>query len=69
MSVSFFAEEDENSGRNIARSYFIGVLVIIGPFVLVNAALLYVLPLAALARSPVAPLVAAAAAFGDGAQP
>ena len=63
-AVSFFAEEDDNPGRNIPRSYFLGVLVIIGLYVLLNAAILYVLPLPAIAHSPVAASVAAAAAFG-----
>jgi basic amino acid/polyamine antiporter, APA family len=65
MAVSFFAEEDDNPGRNIPLSYFIGVLVIIGLYVLLNAAILYILPLPALAHSPVAASLAAAAAFGS----
>ncbi len=64
-SVSFFAEEDHNPGRNIPRSYFVGVLAVMGLYVLLNAALLYVLPLAAIAHSPVAASVAVAAAFGS----
>ncbi len=63
-AVSFFAEEDDDPGRNIPRSYFFGVLVIIGLYVLLNAAILHVLPLAAIAHAPVAASVAAAAAFG-----
>ncbi len=64
-AVSFFAEEDDNPGRNIPRSYFFGVLVIMGLYALLNAAILYVLPLAAIAHSPVAASVAAAVAFGS----
>jgi len=64
MAVSFFAEEDENPGRNIPRSYFIGALTIIGLYLLINAAILYVLPVSAIAKSPLAASAAAAVAFG-----
>ena len=65
MSVSFFAEEDDDPGRNIPRSYFIGALTVIGLYVLINAAILYVLPLAVVAHSPLAAAAAAAVAFGS----
>lgn len=64
MSVSFFAEEDENPGKNIPRSYFIGAITIIVLYLLINGAVLYVLPLSKIAGSPLAASAAAAIAFG-----
>lgn len=65
MAVSFFAEEDENPGKNIARSYFIGAITIITLYLLINGAILYVLPLSSIAKSPLAASAAAAVAFGS----
>ncbi|MES2064430.1 MAG: APC family permease [Bacteroidota bacterium] len=65
MAVSFFAEEDENPGKNIARSYFIGAITIIILYLLINGAILYVLPLSSIAKSPLAASAAAAVAFGS----
>ncbi|MBD1392597.1 APC family permease [Mucilaginibacter glaciei] len=65
MSVSFFAEEDDNPGKNIPRSYFIGAITIIVLYVLFNAAILYVLPIATIAKSPLAASAAAAVVFGS----
>ncbi|WP_454802087.1 APC family permease [Mucilaginibacter phyllosphaerae] len=65
MAVSFFAEEDENPGKNIPRSYFIGAITIIVLYLLINGAVLYVLPLSAIAHSPLAASAAAAVAFGS----
>lgn len=65
MAVSFFAEEDENPGKNIPRSYFIGALTIIILYLLINGAILYVLPLTEIAKSPLAASAAAAVAFGS----
>lgn len=65
MSVSFFAEEDTNPGKNIPRSYFIGTLTIIVIYVLFNAAILYILPLSVIAQSPLAAAAAAAVVFGS----
>jgi len=65
MAVSFFAEEDEDPGKNIPRSYFIGALTIIGLYLLINAAILYVLPVNIVAKSPLAASAAAAVAFGS----
>lgn len=64
MSVSFFAEEDSDPSRNIPRSYLIGASSIAVLYVLINAAILYVLPVAAIASSPLAASDAAAVAFG-----
>jgi basic amino acid/polyamine antiporter, APA family len=65
MAVSFFAEEDENPGKNIPRSYFIGAITIIILYLLINGAVLYVLPLSEVAKSPLAASAAAAVAFGS----
>ena len=66
MSVSFFAEEDNDPGRNIPKSYFIGALTVALLYVLINAAILFVLPVAVIAQSPLAASDAAAVAFGKG---
>jgi basic amino acid/polyamine antiporter, APA family len=63
-AVSFFAEEDNNPGRNIPKSYLVGVLTITLVYVLINAAILYVLPVHQIAASPLAAAPAAAVAFG-----
>jgi APA family basic amino acid/polyamine antiporter len=64
MSVSFFAEEDDNPDRNIPRSYLIGALSVAIIYVLINAAILYVLPVSTIAQSTLAVSDAAAVAFG-----
>ena len=63
-SVIYFAEEDENPGRNIPRSLHAGVLSVIGIYLLVNVALLYVVPLPQLASSKLAAADAMRAIFG-----
>src|SRR5438477_170531 len=63
-SVIYFAEEDENPGRNIPRSLHAGVLSVIGIYLLVNVALLYVLPLPQLAASKLAAADAMRVVFG-----
>jgi APA family basic amino acid/polyamine antiporter len=63
-SVIYFAEEDENPGRNIPRSLHGGVLSVIGIYLLVNLALLYVLPLPQLAASKLAAADAMRVVFG-----
>ncbi|MCU7550881.1 APC family permease [Chitinophagaceae bacterium LB-8] len=64
MSVSFFAEEDQDPGHNIPKSYMIGALTVMLLYVLVNAAILYVLPVSAIANSTLAASDAASVAFG-----
>ncbi|HEX9979866.1 MAG TPA: APC family permease [Flavobacterium sp.] len=64
MSVSFFAEEDHDPARNIPRSYLFGAVSIAILYILINAAILYVLPVEAIAKSPLAASDAAAVAFG-----
>lgn len=64
FSVSFFAEEDNNPGKNIPKSYLIGTSTVMILYVLINAAILHVLPVDTIARSPMAASDAAAIAFG-----
>jgi APA family basic amino acid/polyamine antiporter len=63
-SVIYFAEEDENPGLNIPRSLHGGVLLVVGIYLLVNLALLYVLPLPQMAASKLAAADAMQVVFG-----
>jgi APA family basic amino acid/polyamine antiporter len=51
QSALYFTEEDRHPGRNLPRAMIGGVLAVIGVYLLVNVALLAVLPVADLARS------------------
>jgi basic amino acid/polyamine antiporter, APA family len=62
--VIYFSEEVKNPGRDIPRSMFVGVLSIISIYLLVNLALLYVLPIAKIAGQDFAAGVAAGQLFG-----
>lgn len=50
--VSFAGGEVTNPGRNLPRAIILGTVAIIGIYVLTNVAYLYVLPVDAVARSP-----------------
>ena len=63
-SVIYFAEEDENPRRNIPRSLHGGILLVIGIYLLVNLALLYVLSLPQMAASKLAVADALQVVFG-----
>ena len=65
FSCVYFAEEDVDPARNISRSLFGGIAVIIVIYVLVNLALLYVLPLEQLAGSKFAAADAMTVIFGS----
>jgi APA family basic amino acid/polyamine antiporter len=65
MAVSFFAEENSNPGKTIPRSYFFGALTVMILYILINAAILYVLPVNSLARSTLAASDAAKAVLGN----
>ncbi|RZJ31462.1 MAG: APC family permease [Flavobacterium sp.] len=65
MSVSVFAEEDSNPNRNIPKSYLVGALTVGILYVLINGAILYVMPVFYIAKSPLAAAVAANVAFGQ----
>ena len=63
--VIYFSEEVQNPGRDIPRSLFGGVLTITGIYLLVNVALLYVLPISGIAGKEFAAGEAANAIFGS----
>jgi APA family basic amino acid/polyamine antiporter len=60
----YFAEEDTNPSRNLVRSMFGGIAIITAIYVLVNLALLHVLPMEQLAASKFAGGDAMAVMFG-----
>jgi len=62
--VVYFSEEVRNPARDIPRSLFSGVLAIIGIYLLVNLALLYVLPISSIAGQEFAAGGAAQIIFG-----
>ena len=57
-------EEDEDPARNLPRSSIAGIIACIAVFLLVNAALLHVLPIPQLAASKMPAADAAMAVFG-----
>ena len=63
--VVYFSEEVKNPGRDIPRSLFGGVLTITAIYLLVNVALLYVLPVSRIAGKEFAPGEAANVLFGS----
>jgi basic amino acid/polyamine antiporter, APA family len=64
QSALYFTEEDRDPRRNLPRAMIGGVLAVLVTYVLVNAALLAVLPLPVLARSTLPAADAAGAIFG-----
>lgn len=64
-SAIYFMEEDQDPARNLPRSAIGGVLACIAIFLLVNAALLHVLPMGQLAVSQVPAADAATLIFGN----
>lgn len=65
-SAAYFAEEDVNPSRNLPRSMISGVLLIITIYILVNLALLYILPMEQLANSKLPAADAIQLLFGPG---
>ena len=65
-SAIYFMEEDQDPARNLPRSAIGGVSACIAIFLLVNLALLHVLPMAQLAASHAPAADAAMAVFGTG---
>jgi APA family basic amino acid/polyamine antiporter len=63
--VIYFSEEVSNPGRDIPRAMFGGVLLVIAIYLLVNVALLYVLPISKIAGQDFAAGVAAQVVFGQ----
>lgn len=64
-SVVYFAEENTDPARTVPRSMFGGILIVMAIYVLINAALLYVLPVAQIAASKLPGADAAVIIFGD----
>jgi APA family basic amino acid/polyamine antiporter len=64
QSALYFAEEDRDPQRTLPRSMIGGVLAVIVVYLLVNLALLAVLPLPALSQSTLPAAVAAQVVFG-----
>ncbi|MBA3355484.1 MAG: APC family permease [Pyrinomonadaceae bacterium] len=62
--VVYFSEEVERPGRDIPRALFGGVISVIAIYLLVNLALLYVLPISRIAGQDFAAGVAAQVIFG-----
>lgn len=62
--VVYFAGEVRDPGRDIPRSIFGGLAVVIAIYLLLNAAILYVVPLGAIADAELAAGVATEAIFG-----
>jgi APA family basic amino acid/polyamine antiporter len=63
-AACFFAEEDENPGKNIPKSLYFGALLVIAIYVIINMAFLYVLPVSNIANSPLAASDVAKVVFG-----
>jgi len=61
----FFAEEDENPSKNIPKSLYIGAVIVILIYVVINMAFFYVLPVSELAHSPLAASDVAKVVFGN----
>jgi APA family basic amino acid/polyamine antiporter len=64
-SVCFFAEENDDPSKNIPKSLYSGVLLVVAIYVLVNAAFFHVLPIATLAKSNLAAADVAKILFGE----
>jgi APA family basic amino acid/polyamine antiporter len=62
--VIYFSEEVRNPGREIPRAMLGGVLSVVGIYLMVNLALIYVLPMSEIAGSDLALGKAAQALFG-----
>src|SRR4029079_17655762 len=65
QSALYFAEEDRDPDRNLPRSMVGGVVSVIAVYLLVNVALLAVLPVADLARSTLPAADAAQVLVGE----
>ena len=63
-AVIYFSEEVRNKARSVPRALFAGVFLIIAIYVGVNLALLYILPVSAIAGKNLALATAAEAVFG-----
>jgi APA family basic amino acid/polyamine antiporter len=64
VGVAYFAGEVRDPGREIPRSLIMGLLATMAIYVLINVAFLAVLPMTAIAESPLAAASAASVVFG-----
>lgn len=64
-AVCFFAEENNDPGKNIPKSLYSGVLLVVAIYVLVNAAFFHVLSIETLAKSNLAAANVAKILFGE----
>lgn len=64
VGIVYFGEEVQHPGRDIPRALFGGVLAVMGVYVLLNLALVTVLPLHAIAADALPTATAAAVVFG-----
>jgi APA family basic amino acid/polyamine antiporter len=64
-TAAYFTEEDKNPSHNLPRSMISGVLVIIAIYLLVNAAILYLVPMSTLVASKLAAADAVRLIFGN----
>ncbi len=62
----YFSEEVHAPGRNVVRATFSGIALVMALYLLVNSAVLHVLPVGALVHSTLAAADAAAIVFGTG---
>jgi APA family basic amino acid/polyamine antiporter len=69
QNAAYFAEENEDAGRDLPRAMITGVLVVTAIYLLVNAALLYVLEIPRLASSALPVADAAETVFGTYGKP
>ena len=65
QAAIYFSEEVNAPERNVARATFVGIAVITTLYLLVNAAVLHVLPVGALVQSKLAAADAARAVLGE----
>jgi APA family basic amino acid/polyamine antiporter len=68
QSALYFAEEDRDPAKNLPRSMIGGVAIVVVVYLLLNLALLHVLPLSQLATSMLPAADAAQVVFGSGGQ-
>jgi APA family basic amino acid/polyamine antiporter len=64
-AVCFFAEENENPNKNIPKSLYSGVLLVVAIYILANAAFFHVLSIETLAKSNLAAADVAKILFGE----
>jgi APA family basic amino acid/polyamine antiporter len=64
-SNSFFAEEDEDPSKNIPKSLYTGGILVMIIYVILNVAFMYVLPISAVANSPLVASDVTRIVFGE----